>query len=64
MTPVENAFRIFSLVIIFGGLALLPAYFVLNARKKRIIRSFNKPEEEPDENTEDSQETDENNHKE
>ena len=64
LTPVENAFRIFSLVIIFGGLALLPAYFVLNARKKRIIRSFNKPEEEPDENTEDSQETDENNHKE
>ena len=59
LTPVENAFRIFSLVIIFGGLALLPAYFVLNARKKRIIRSFNQPEEEPDENAEESQESEE-----
>jgi hypothetical protein len=64
LTPVENFFRFFSLIIIFGGLALFPVYFVLNARKKRIIRSFDKPEEKPDENTEDSQETDENNHKE
>lgn len=52
LTPVENFFRFFSLIILFGGLALLPVYFVLNARKKRIIRSFDEPKENPKENPE------------
>ncbi len=54
LTPVENFFRIFSLVILFGGLALFPVYYVLNARRRKIIRSFEEPKEgEEKENEED-----------
>lgn len=59
LTPVEETFRIFSLIIIFGGLALLPVYFVLNARKKRIIRSFEEPKEEPGEESEEENDIEE-----
>lgn len=53
LTPVENFFRIFSMVILFGGLALFPVYYVLNMRRRKIIRSFSEPkEEEGDENEE------------
>ena len=45
LTPVENAFRIISVVILFGGLALFPVYYVLNMRRRKIIRSFDQPEE-------------------
>ena len=45
LTPVENAFRIISVVILFGGLALFPVYYVLNMRRRKIIRSFDRPEE-------------------
>ncbi len=49
LTPVENTFRIISLVILFGGLALLPLYFLLYSRRKKIIRSFEEPKEEEEE---------------
>ncbi len=53
LTPIENFFRIFSMVILFGGLALFPVYYVLNMRRRKIIRSFSEPkEEEGDENEE------------
>lgn len=49
LTPVENFFRIFSMVILFGGLALFPLYYVLNMRRRKIIRSFAEPKKEEDE---------------
>ncbi|MBE6578789.1 MAG: hypothetical protein E7651_03160 [Ruminococcaceae bacterium] len=49
LTPVENFFRIFSMVILFGGLALFPVYYVLNMRRRKIIRSFSEPKEEDEE---------------
>ncbi|MBO7157220.1 MAG: hypothetical protein J6W31_01305, partial [Clostridia bacterium] len=45
LTPVENAFRIVSMVLLFGGLALFPVYYVLNNRRRKIIRSFDEPKE-------------------
>ena len=54
LTPVENFFRIFSLVILFGGLALFPVYYVLNIRRRRIIRSFSEPKEEDGESDEEA----------
>ena len=49
LTPVENAFRIVSMVLLFGGLALFPVYYVLNNRRRKIIRSFDEPKEPTEE---------------
>lgn len=38
-TP-ERVFQVIGLLILLGGIALLPVYYVLNIRRKRIIRSF------------------------
>lgn len=45
LTPVEQVFQVISLLILFGGLAMLPVYYVLNRRRRRIIASFNQPKE-------------------
>ena len=51
----ERVFQVIGLLILLGGIALLPVYYVLNIRRKRIIRSFDasdrtdrKPDEETD----------------
>lgn len=49
LSPVEQAFQVISLVILFGGIAMLPVYYVLNKRRRRIIASFEEPKE-PEEN--------------
>ncbi len=46
LSPVERVFQIVSLVILFGGIVLLPVYFVLNSRRKRMIASFGKDQGE------------------
>ncbi|MCH5183439.1 MAG: hypothetical protein J1E00_04605 [Oscillospiraceae bacterium] len=48
LTPVEKVFQVISLLILFGGLAMLPVYYVLNRRRRRIIASFNQPKEPED----------------
>ena len=49
LSPVEQVFQVISLVILFGGLAMLPVYYVLNKRRRRIISSFGSPNEQPKE---------------
>ena len=51
LSPVERVFQVISLLILFGGIAMLPVYYVLNRRRKRIIASFTEPKE-PDETNE------------
>ena len=46
LSPVERVFQILSLTILFGGVALLPVYFLLNKRRKRIISSFGEKDED------------------
>lgn len=48
LSPVERVFQVISLVILFGGLALLPVYYVLNKRRRRIISSFGEQKEQED----------------
>ena len=48
LSPVERVFQVISLVILFGGLAMLPVYYVLNKRRRRIIASFDQPKEPED----------------
>lgn len=48
LSPVEQAFQMISLFILFGGIAMLPVYYVLNRRRRRIVESF-KQQKEPDE---------------
>lgn len=50
LSPVEKFFQVFSMVIIFGGLALFPLYLVLNRKRKRDAQAFEK-------NTPDDQDT-------
>ncbi|MBQ3002984.1 MAG: family 10 glycosylhydrolase, partial [Clostridia bacterium] len=40
LNPVEKVFAVISMVILFGGLALVPVYIVLMIRRKKIIKSF------------------------
>lgn len=49
LSPVEQVFQVIALVILFGGIAMLPVYYVLNRRRRRIIASFEEPKE-PEEN--------------
>lgn len=49
LSPVERVFQVISLVILFGGLAMLPVYYVLNKRRRRIIASFDQPKEPAEE---------------
>ena len=51
LSPVERVFQVISLVILFGGLAMLPVYYVLGKRRRRIIASFDQPKgpDEPNE---------------
>lgn len=51
LSPVEQVFQVIALVILFGGLAMLPVYYLLNKRRRRIISSFEQPDA-PDEKTE------------
>ena len=58
LSPVERVFQVISLTILFGGIALLPVYFLLNKRRKRIIASFGEkddpadgPKDDPEENS-------------
>ena len=58
LSPVERVFQILSLTILFGGVALLPVYFLLNKRRKRIVASFGEkddpadgPKDDPGENS-------------
>ncbi len=48
LSTVERVFQVISLLIILGGIALLPVYFVLNSRKKRIAASFKDSEHKED----------------
>ena len=48
LSPVERVFQVISLTILFGGVALLPVYFLLNKRRKRIIASFGEKDEPED----------------
>ena len=58
LSPVERVFQVISLTILFGGIALLPVYFLLNKRRKRIVASFGEkddptdaPKDDPGENS-------------
>lgn len=51
LSPVEQVFQVISLLILFGGIAMLPVYYVLNRRRKRIIASFEQPKEPDDAST-------------
>ena len=42
-------FYFFKIVGLLGGLALFPDYYVLNNRRRKIIRSFDKPKEPTEE---------------
>lgn len=48
LSPVEQVFQVISLLILFGGIALLPVYYVLNKRRRRIVASFEQPKEPED----------------
>lgn len=56
LSPVEQVFQVISLLILFGGIALLPVYYVLNKRRKRIISSFEQPKEPDDAPTDETNE--------
>lgn len=54
LSPVEQVFQVIALLILFGGLAMLPVYYVLNRRRRRIIESFEQqkqPEDTPKDKT-------------
>ncbi len=48
LSPVERVFQVISLTILFGGIALLPVYFLLNKRRKRIVASFGEKDDPTD----------------
>lgn len=49
LSTFERVLQGIGLTILFGGIALLPVYFVLNSRRQRIRRSFDQPKEDQDE---------------
>lgn len=46
LNPVEKVFAVISMVILFGGLALVPVYIVLMIRRKKIIKSFDEQKDD------------------
>ena len=46
LTPVEKVFSVISMIILFGGLALVPVYIVLMIRRKKIVKSFDEPKDD------------------
>lgn len=44
LSAFDKGVQVFSMVILFGGLALVPLYFVLNARRRKIVKSFSENE--------------------
>lgn len=45
LSPVEKVFSVIGMVLLFGGLALVPVYIVLMIRRKKIIKSFDEPKD-------------------
>ncbi len=45
LNPVEKVFSVVGMVLLFGGLALVPVYIVLMIRRKKIIKSFDEPKD-------------------
>ncbi len=52
LSPVEKVFSVIGMVILFGGLALVPVYIVLMIRRKKIIKSFEQEKTEEDDTQE------------
>ena len=51
----EKIMQVAAMVILIGGVLLLPLYYVLNKRRKKIIRSFRDGGSEPDKPDDNSQ---------
>lgn len=51
LSPVEQVFQVIALLILFGGIAMLPVYYVLNKRRRRIIASFEDQKEPQEDET-------------
>ena len=48
LSPVEQVFQVIALLVLFGGIAMLPVYYLLNKRRRRIIASFEEKKEADD----------------
>ena len=57
LSPVEQVFQVISLLILFGGIAMLPLYYLLNRRRKRIVASFEQTSEQKSEQKKEADET-------